>query len=179
MDSGIIYTQIQIAEDVLHDLAEGQSHDCQIVAPEPQHRDTDEEADDASQHTADDHAQHQAQRAAGHRLRQKGCGDDAGKRADTHKSGMAQAQFTADTHQQVQGHGQHNIGTGGNQEALGGAVQLSLGIENLKDHKRRSHQNIGRGVFHLILNQFLFHGTHLTPSPGPACPTGPRASPEG
>ena len=42
-----VQAHIQVVEDVLDDLAEGQRHDGQIVAPETQHRNADEKADDA------------------------------------------------------------------------------------------------------------------------------------
>ena len=175
MQTGSVHAQVEVAENILHDLAKGQGHNGQIVAPEPQHGNADDKADQARQHAADDHADHQPQHPIGHRPGQQRRDNNACKRADAHKARMAQAQFPADTHQQVQRNRQNDIGTGRNQEAPGGAVQLALGGQKLQNEECSRHQDIGGCIFDLI--QLFLHRAHLKPSPGPACPADPQASP--
>ena len=179
MKSGVINAQIEISEDILHDLAEGQRHDCQIVAPETKHRDADEKADGAGHHAAHHHGNHQPYNAVGNRRGQQSGHNHTGERADAHKSRMTQTQFTADTYQQVQGNCQHNIGAGRHQKSLHGAAQLALTHEQLEDQERRRYQNVGGRTHDFVLCQSFFHNIHLIPSPEPACPADLQASPAG
>ena len=146
MEALVIHPQIEIADDVLHDLAKGQGHNGQVVTPQPQHGNTDEKAHDPSQRTADHHGSQQPQGPVGNGIGQQCRRHHAAESTDAHKSGMAQAQLTADAHQQVQGHCQHHIGTSRNQEALHGAAELSLAHQQLEDQEGRRHHNIGGGI---------------------------------
>ncbi len=177
-EAGFIGADIHIADDILHDLAEGQGHDGQIVAPQPQDGNADEEADDGSQQTADENGNNHQQNGVTDVLVQKGNGHNAGKRADAHKTGMAQAQLAADAHQKVQGNRQGDVDTDGNQVTIDRAAQHSGSVQKLHDNKRRNDHKIGDSVGPGgFVFQHIFHSHHLTPSPGPACPAGQRASP--
>ena len=173
-----IGARVEVADDILHNFAESQRHDCQIVAPQPQDRHADQEADHTGEHTAAHHGQQQPQEIIGHHVLQQRRDDDTRESADAHKAGMAQTQLAADTHQQVQGHCQRNVDADGNQKALHGAAQHSGGIHGLhhreRDDDHQIGQQVGAGGF---IIQYLFHNPHLTPFPEPACPAGLRALP--
>ena len=170
--------RVEVADNVLHDLAEGQGHDGQIVAPQPQDRYADEESDDTGKHAAAEHGQQQPQEIIGNGILQKRRDDNSGKSADAHKAGMAQTQLTADTNQQVQGYGQRNVDADGNQQALHGAAQHSGRVGSLHHDEGDDNHKIGHevGAGGLVV-QNLFHNPHLTPFPESACPAGQRASP--
>ena len=169
---------VEVADDVLHDLAEGQGHNGQIVAPQPQDRHTNEKAHNSGKHAAAEHGQQQPQEIIGDNIVQKRRENDAGKSADAHKTGMAQTQLAADAYQQVQRHRQRNIHTDGNQQTLHGAAQHSGGIRNLHQNKGGNNHQVGHkvGAGGFVV-QNLLHSPHLTPFPESACPAGPRASP--
>ena len=90
--------------------------------------------------------------------REERCQNHAGKRTHTHEPCVSQAQFTAHTHQQVQGDGQHDIAAHGNQIAGDGAAQLALIAQGLHDNKGDNHHQIGGNILIIVLfQQCLFH----------------------
>ena len=91
-----VNAQVEVSEDVLHDFAEGQGDDCQIVAPKAKDRNADKEADGSRQHAAYQHGNHQPEDTVGNRLGKQGGNNHAGESADAHKARMTQAQLTAD-----------------------------------------------------------------------------------
>ena len=58
MKSLFVNAQVEVSEDVLHDFAESQGDDRQIVAPKAKDGNADEEADGSRQHTAYQHGNH-------------------------------------------------------------------------------------------------------------------------
>ena len=157
-EAAVVNAHIHIANQIFHDFAEGQRHNGQIVAPETQHGNADDKADDTGQQSAEDHGKNQPQHRAGHGVLEERCQNHAGKRAHTHETCVSQAQFTAHTHQQVQGDGQHDIAAHGNQIAGDGAAQLALIAQGLHDDKGDNHHQIGGNILIIVLfQQCLFH----------------------
>ena len=173
-----IKAQVHGVQHVLDDLAEGQGHDGEIVAPQAQHRDADEEAEHAGHHTADEHGERKAQHRGHFRA-----GDDpehrAGESAHAHKARMAQAQLAQDAHGEVQRDSKHHIGADGHQHALHGVVQHAAHGPRLHDDVEYHDDAVGdqiaaRGLFHIFQ---CVHHSHLTPSRSWACPKDPWAAP--
>ena len=159
-----IGAHIGVADNVLHNFTKGQSHDGQIVAPQTQHGNADQKAHQTGQDAAANHSAQQPQGVAGDIILQHRSDDDAGEGTDAHKTSMAQAQFPADAHQQVQRNRQGNIHTNGNQIPPHGAAQHAGGIQTLHDHKGHDYhqigQQIGAGIF-VFQNRFHRATSHL------------------
>ena len=99
-----IQREVKAVQHVADDLSKGQRHDGQVIAPQPQHRYADQHTGDAREDAADHHCQDQLQQLAfdaEHRVQPGRC-DNAGKRADAHEAGVAQAQLARNAHHQVQ-----------------------------------------------------------------------------
>ena len=176
MEAAVVGADVHVADEVLQDLTEGQGDDGQIVAPQTQDGDTDEEAHDASHGAAADHGDGQAQNVRFHTASQQTADDNAGEGADAHETGMAQAQLTADADQQVQRNGQHDVAAGGDQIAGDGAAQHAQRRQGLHDGKCHDDEQVGHGIgAGIFVFQNILHNTHLTPFPGPACPADRRA----
>ena len=85
---------------VLDDLAEGKSHDGEIVTAQTQDRNTDQNAENGSDGSADKNGDHKTYGRIDRALHALGK-EGAGEGADTHKSCMSEAQLTEDPDGQV------------------------------------------------------------------------------
>ena len=142
-------------------ILQGQSHDGQIVAPQTQDGDTDEEAQHTGNKTAADHGQQQPHSRNGNHGLQHSRDDDAGEGTDAHKARMAQAQLTADAHQQIQGNRQGNVRADGDQIALHGAAQRAGAVQSLHHTVGSDHDQIGH-VIPVDLFQHILHNAPHT-----------------
>ena len=125
MEAIAVSSDKQHIYQVLDNLTESQGHNRQIVAPQPQHRDTDEHAEEGCHQSADDQGQHKPQQAVGNGILHTFGKESAGKGAHAHKSRMAQAQFPQHAYHQVQGNCQDYIVAEGNQQSLQGTGDIS------------------------------------------------------
>ena len=102
VQSVFIKTQIEVVEDRLDDLTEGQRDDREVVALQAQNRNTDQETGNSAEHRTDQHGQcktrvrvrdffHHHQRSTG-----------PGKSTHAHETRMSEAQFPEDPYRQVQ-----------------------------------------------------------------------------
>ena len=135
MKSTFVNGNIETVENIFDDLTEGQGHDCQIVAPQTQDGYADEEADDGSQQTADEDGNNHQQNGVTDVLVQKGNGHNAGKSADAHKTGMAQAQLAQNAHGKVQGQGHDDIDADGNKLTAEAAAEDAVVIQKQNNGK--------------------------------------------
>ena len=143
MEPVLVHTHIEIGDDILDDLAEGQRHNGQIVAVEPQHRDPDQHAGDGGEHRANGHADHQPQRAGDHDALQGHGGGHAGEGAHAHEARVTQTQLAGDSHHQIQRQGHHHIGADGHQHPLQGGFHGAAGGHALENDKGGDHNGIG------------------------------------
>ena len=178
VEAVFIHPQVDVGDQALDDLAEGQGDDGQVVAVEPQHRDADEEAQHGGHQGAEDHGQGQPQRGGGHAVLEGLGKGGAGEGPQAHEAGVAQAQLAGDAHHQVQGQGHGDIGADGDELALQHGAHAPLGKEpeGLDHQEGHDHQGVGEEAgagraFHLSES---FHGASLTLSPGRPCPAGRR-----
>ena len=97
---------------------------------------------------------------------------DAGEGPHTHKSRMAQGEFSQHTHCQVQGNGHDHVGANGHQHSLHGGGEAACAAENLHHQKGKNHNGIGHIIVAggFVQTQCSFHGCHLKLSLGSACP---------
>ena len=123
METIFVMAHDEAGHKLLDDLAEGQSHDGQIVALEPQHGSTHDEAGDGGEQRAHDHGDGQPQTGGGDHIQQALRSDDAREGTYAHKARMPQTQLTKDAHRQVQGHSHRHIAADGDQQAGHGTVQ--------------------------------------------------------
>ena len=180
MDADIVFADVQVADQIFQDLAESQSHDCQIVTPQAHNRQTDDKTGHTGQNAAAQHRQSQTDKIAVHNILQQRSNHNTGKGADAHKTSMAKAQFTGNTNHQVQRNSQNDVGADGHQETLDGAAHVSGQGQQLQYHKANNDNAIGQQIGLLLLEIILqFHGTHLTLSPECSCPEVRRASQAG
>ncbi len=96
-----VHAHQQAGDELLDDLAEGQRHDGEVVAREPQHRNADQKADDGGEEGAHDHRQRQAHRCGGDHAHEAHGGDDAGEGADAHEARVTETQVAQDAHREV------------------------------------------------------------------------------
>ena len=85
---------------VLDDLAEGKSHDGEIVTAQTQDRDADQNAENGSNGSADKNGDHKAYGRIDRALHAFG-EEGAGEGADTHEACVSEAQLTEDSDGQV------------------------------------------------------------------------------
>ena len=171
-----IAANIHIVDQVFQDFAEGQRHNGEVVASQAHDRQADDDAEQSRHHAAADNGDDQQQNLAGNDGLQQRRHDDAGKGAHPHKSGMTQAQLTGNAHHQVQGNGQNDVGTDGNQEAFYGTGKHMGCGQHLHDDKAQDDHTVGYQIRAVAPNVlFQFHGTHLTLSPARSCPAVRRA----
>ena len=165
----------QAVDQFLDDLAEGQRHDGQIVAPQTQHRGTDDHAGHGSHSGAHDHGDCQSQGIGGNGALQAHGSDDAGEGAHAHETGVAQAQFAQDAHGQVQGDGHGHVAADGDQlsgEGPGEAAGIPQDHRSDEgDDDAQVGDEVGAGR---TLHRSDFHCAHLTLSPGHTGPAGRR-----
>ena len=169
---------IQAVDHVSDDLAEGQRHDGQIVAAQPQHRNADQNARDAREHAAHDHGQKEAHgfvfklEGAQHPAR----GHDAGKRAHAHEARVAKAEFARYAHHEVERNRHDHPHADGHQLAAQRAGHAAGGQQVLAHQIGGDHHQ----VRHKAANGPFFshahaHARHLTLSHARSCPAGRRA----
>ena len=135
MQAVLIPAHQKAVDQILDDLAEGQGDNGQVVPPEPQHRNPDDEAHDGGKegthHQGDDHP-HQI--IWDSRLQAHG-GNDAGEGAHAHEAGMAQRQLSQNADGQVQGDGHAHVAADGNQHTAQRTVHQSLGLADRHHNK--------------------------------------------
>ena len=85
---------------VLDDLAEGKSHDGEIVTAQTQDRDADQNAENGSNGSADKDGDHKTYGRIDHALHALGK-EGTGEGADTHEACVSEAQLTEDSDGQV------------------------------------------------------------------------------
>ena len=95
-----IYADIQILHNGLDNLSKGQGNDGQVVAVEPQRRNTHQRTDNGCHQRADHHRRRQAQAVGGNRQRSRR--HSSGKSAHAHEARVPQAQLTQHAYRQVQ-----------------------------------------------------------------------------
>ena len=156
MQAVLIHAQIDVGDQALDNLAEGQGDDGQIVAVEAEDRHADEKAEDAGDHAAQHHGQSQTEGLHLHAVLQGGGHRAAGKGADAHKARVAQGQLAGDAHHQVEGQGHGHIGADGDQLPLQHRAHAALpeGAQQLNDQVGPDDQSVGKqagagGFFHL------------------------------
>ena len=135
---------VHAVQDIADNLTKGQGHNCQIVALESQHGNTDEYTHDACQDTAGDNRHqklHSFRRAEG--LTEIGGNHNSCERAHRHETGVAQAQLSGNTDGQIQGNRHHNIHTDRNQKRLCCTGHGTGFDHGLTDDKGRNHNQIG------------------------------------
>ena len=162
----------QVVENPLNDLSKGQGHDGQVVPLQPQDRDANEEAHQSGKQGAHNHTDNQTDRPGGDVVPQRHRCGDAGEGPHTHKSRMAQGEFSQHTHCQVQGNGHDHVGANGHQHSLHGGGEAACAAENLHHQKGKNHDGIGHIIVAggFVQTQCSFHGCHLKLSLGSACP---------
>ena len=90
-------------DNALDNFTEGQGHNGQIVAPQTQNGNADQEARDTGAQTAANQGADQPEGFGfdGQAVEHPAGNDHAGEGAHAHKSGVAQAQLTGNAHHQV------------------------------------------------------------------------------
>ena len=167
-----VETDVEVREDALDDLTEGKRHDGEIVAPEAQHRNADEKADDGGEHRADYHCDGETQRSARNDALQRHRRGRTHKRADAHKARVTERQLAHDADGEVERNRHDDIGADRHEHTACRGGQDLLSGEDLEDDIGGDHHGIRDAHppvgFHACQN--FFHRFHLTLSPGPACP---------
>ena len=165
-------TDVKVRENALDDLAEGKRHDGEIVAPETQHRNADEKADDGGKDRADGHRNGKTQRSARNDALERHRRRRAHERPHAHKARVAERQLAHHADGEVERDGHDDVSADRHEHAARRRGQHLLSGEDLEDDIRGDHKGIGDPLppvgFHSDHN--VFHRTHLTLSRGPACP---------
>ena len=146
METAAVSSDEQHVYQVFNNLAEGQGHNRQIIAPQPQHRDTDEHAEEGCRKSADNQGQNKPQQAVGNGILHTFGKEGAGKGSHAHKSRMAQAQLSQHAYHQVQGDCQNYIVAEGYQQSLQGTGDISRTDHDLHHRKGRDHDSVGDPV---------------------------------
>ena len=112
-----VKAHIEVVEDVLDDLAEGQGHDGEVVAMQAHDRDADEEPGERRAGRRDDEAQDEQHRHARDSTLEHGDRHDAREGTHAHEAGMAEGQLAGDSHDEVEGDGHAHVGADGHELA--------------------------------------------------------------
>ena len=142
---------------LLDDLAEGQRHDCQIVAVQAQHRDADKSSRDAREDRAHHYREREAHSVGGDGILQAHRGDDAGERADAHEARVSQTQLAEDADGEVQGDGHDDVAADWDELTLHRAGEQPFVHQRVHDDKGDDDADISREVRDLCLVKSLFH----------------------
>ena len=116
--TAIIEAEVEVIEDALDDLAEGEGHDGEIVAVEAQHGNPDQKAHDGGKERADHQRQRETQGSARHKLLKRDGGGYAREGADAHEARVTEAELTQHADGEVQRERHHDIGTDRNEHSL-------------------------------------------------------------
>ena len=138
---------IQIRDDILHDLAAGQRYDGQIVALQPQGRQTHQKAKQRRRQPAQQHGKGQP-----HKKRQAAAEGDgqqtAAEQAHGHKACMAQGKLAQQTDHQIQRDGQHDIDRNRKQHIGDLPGQTAAAKQQTHRQKRGGSEREGHKIAH-------------------------------
>lgn len=95
--------QVEVVDDALDDLAEGQGDDGEVVAVEAQHGDAHQQPRDPRTDSPRHHGDGKAERRRGDGALKAYGRDHAGEGAHAHEACVAQGELAQDAHRQVQG----------------------------------------------------------------------------
>ena len=167
MHSPAVASDIDHVHQVLDDLSEGQRHDREVVAVEPENRNPDQESEDAGHKTADEDREQEAGKDT-HTVLEAFAEKRAGERAHAHKARVPERKFAENPHHKVERHRHRRVDAERNQKAAQMAVDQS-GRAGRLDQSEQDHQHqhgveiVTGGLRHF----FRLHLLHLPLRPSP------------
>ena len=101
MKSALIFSYVKYINYIFDNLTKSQRHDRQIISPETEHRNPDQNTEDSRHCRSDQQSQEKAQAIRHGSIRQLG-EKGAGESSHTHESRVSQTQLAQDSNCQIQ-----------------------------------------------------------------------------